>query len=619
MNNENENKTYDMMDLGEGMSTEKAKNARKTTKRLIKTLAPQKWRIMFAFLFATAGVALNLWAPRVFADAINVIFEGIMPEVLSFGPINIDFGRLAEFVLILIAMYLISALFQYFQEYLMADVTQKLVLTLRQSLARKMALVPLKFYDTHKKGEIQSRITNDLERINEIMRDSIMRLFTSIITISGALFFMFRISWILTLIALGSIFLGLIVTTIASIRSNALFTARQKSLGMFNARIEEYFSGQVEIKAFNLEKKVNTSTHDAIDGLYKDDRKAQFFMFVIMPVIRLFNQIGYVLIIGFGTAFVIQGRSGLNIGRLLSFIQYVQMSQEPFAEAAFVINSVQSALASAERVFEFLDEEEELRTERIAQSLERPKGNISFNNVQFGYGEELLMDGVSFDVKAGQRVAIVGPTGAGKTTMVNLLMRFYEVRGGSITIDGVDTRDFNRDYLRSLFGMVLQDSWIYDGTISENIAYGRHGANEATKQEIISAAKLARADHMIRTMPKGYDTVMNDETANLSHGEKQLICIARAILANPYFLLLDEATSSVDTRTEAHIQRAMETLMEGRTSFVVAHRLSTIKNADMILVMDKGTIVETGNHEELLQKGGMYSEIYNSQFASYAP
>lgn len=617
MNSENENKTIDVMDyMGDGMSTDKAKNAKKTIVRLIKTLAPQKGRVILSFIFAILGVALNLYAPKIFERAINVIFEGIMPEILSFGPINIDFNQLGGFVLTLIGIYLVSALFQYLQEYLMADVTQKLVLNLRQRLSVKMSRVPLNFYDTHKKGEIQSRVTNDLERVNEILKDAIMRLFRSVMTIVGALVLMFRISWILTLIALGSIFLGMIVTMVVSMKSSAYFTARQKALGVFNSKIEECFSGQIEIKTFNLEKDASKQTNEAIKNLYNDDRKAQFVMFVIMPIIRMFNQIGYVLIIGFGTAFVITGRGGLNIGRLLSFIQYVQMAQEPFAESAFVINSVQAALAAAERVFEFLDEEEEIRTERIAQSLELPKGNISFENVQFGYGEDLLMDGVSFDVKAGQRVAIVGPTGAGKTTLVNLLMRFYEVKGGAITIDGIDTRDFNRDYLRSLFGMVLQDSWIYDGTISENIAYGRHGKNEATRQEIIKAAKMARADHIIRTLPKGYDTVMNDETANLSHGEKQLICIARAILANPHFLLLDEATSSVDTRTEVHIQKAIEALMEGRTSFVVAHRLSTIKNADMILVMDKGTIVETGSHETLLEKGGMYSEIYNSQFAS---
>ncbi|MCL1843120.1 MAG: ABC transporter ATP-binding protein/permease [Defluviitaleaceae bacterium] len=615
MNSENENRTYDVLDIsGDGMSTEKAKDSGKTARRMVRALMPQKWRLGTAFVFATAAVLLNLFAPRIFADAINVIFDGMLPAFMSLGPIDINLSRLGEFALMLAGIYLLAALFQYIQEFLMADVSQRLVQSLRTRLAEKLAKVPLKFYDTHKKGEIQSRITNDLERVNEILKDAIMRLYTSFITIIGALILMFRINWVLTLIALGAIFLGLIVTAIVSSKSNAYFAARQKSLGNFNAKIEEYFSGQVEVKTFNMEPEVSEKTDEAINDLYRDDRKAQFIMFVIMPIIRLFNQIGYVVIAGVGATFVITGR--LNIGRVLSFFQYVQMAQEPFTEAAWVLNSLQSAIASAERVFEFLDEEEESPNKEETERLEKPRGDISFENVQFGYGDDLLMDGVNFNVKAGQRVAIVGPTGAGKTTLVNLLMRFYELRGGSIKIDGVDTRDFSRRYLRSLFGMVLQDSWIYDGTISENIAYGRHGKNEATHEEIVKAAKTARADYFIRTLPKGYETEMNDENANLSHGEKQLLCIARAIVANPHFLLLDEATSGVDTRTEVHIQKAMEALMRGRTSFVVAHRLSTIKNADMILVMDKGTIVETGRHEELLLKGGMYSEIYYSQFAA---
>jgi ATP-binding cassette subfamily B protein len=334
-------------------------------------------------------------------------------------------------------------------------------------------------------------------------------------------------------------------------------------------------------------------------------------MFAIMPIIRLFNQIGYVIIAGLGAAFVIQGK--IPIGRIMSFFQYVQMSAEPLTEASFVLNSLQSAIASAERVFEILDEEEDVPDSKSTRKIKVPKGDITFEDVQFGYGKELLMDGVNFEVKAGQKVAIVGPTGAGKTTLVNLLMRFYELRGGSIKVDGVDTKSFERHYLRSLFGMVLQDSWMLDGTISDNIAYGRP---KASRSEIVNAARMARADYFIRTMPQGYETVMNDETATLSQGEKQLICIARAILANSPILLLDEATSSVDTRTEVQIQKAMDNLMRGKTSFIIAHRLSTIKNADIILVMDQGNIVETGSHDELLEKGGMYSEIYNSQFAS---
>jgi len=613
-NRDEQNQKYDVLGgASDGMSTDKAKDAKKTVGRLIKALAPQKFNVIFAFLFAIAAVVMTLWAPRIFADAINVIFDGVMPSMLGFGPINIDFVRLGEIIIFLIGVYLLNMLLMFFQESLMAGVSQRLVLSLRERLSLKLANVPLKFYDTHKKGEILSRVTNDLERLNEIMQSAIMRLFTSLITIVGAVFLMFRINWILTLVAILAIFVGIIITAVIMTKSGKLFEARQKSTGLFNSCIEENFSGQVEIKTFNLEKETNKKTNEAIDQLYNDDKKAQFIMFVVMPVIRLFNQIGYVVIAAVGATFVINGR--INIGQILSFFQYVQMSQEPLTEASYVLNSLNSAIASAERVFEFLDEEEEIKDEKEV-SLEKPKGNISFENVQFGYNQDLLMNGVSFEVKAGQKVAIVGPTGAGKTTLVNLLMRFYEVNGGVIKIDGVDTREFTREYLRSLFGMVLQDSWIFDGTIRENITYGTQNEEDVKDDEIKKAAKMARADHFIRTLPKGYDTVMNDETANLSHGEKQLLCIARAIMHNPYFLILDEATSSVDTRTETHIQKAMENLMQGRTSFIVAHRLSTIKNADMIMVMNKGDIVEMGSHEDLLAKNGMYSEIYFSQFAS---
>ena len=607
-----ENNTYDVMDMsGDGMSTDKAKNSKKTLGRMLGALKPQRWKLVVAFVFAIAGVVLNLRAPLLFADAINVIFEGLGPTMMGLGPIDINFTQLGEFALLLVGIYLLGSVFTYVQERIMASVSQKLVLLLRQRISGKLARVPLKFYDTNKKGEILSRVTNDLERVNEVMQSAIMRLFTSAITIIGALILMFRINWILTMIAIGAILIGLVITALVGMKSSGYFAARQKSLGVFNAHIEEYFSGQVEIKTFTLEKEAKAKTDAATDQLYKDDRKAQFIMFAIMPIIRLFNQIGYVAIAALGASFVISGR--ISIGLIMSFFQYIQMSQEPLTEASFVLNSLQSAIASAERVFEVLDEAEESADSKPARRIEMPKGEIVFEDVQFGYGKDLLMDGVNFTAKPGQKIAIVGPTGAGKTTLVNLLMRFYELRGGTIKVDGIDIKDFDRHYLRSLFGMVLQDSWIFDGTVSENIAYGRH---RAAKSEIIEAAKMARVDYFIRTLPGGYDTVMNDENATLSQGEKQLLCIARAILANPPILLLDEATSSVDTRTEVHIQKAMDALMKGRTSFIIAHRLSTIKNADMILVMDQGDIVEAGSHEELLQKGGMYSEIYTSQFAS---
>jgi len=605
--NEDSNQTYDVMDFsGEGLSAERAKDSKKTLKRLIKTLKPQALKLILAFVFATAGVVLNLWAPRVFGNAINVIFAGI-----GLDGIDINLTRLSEFVLLLVGIYLVAALFAFFQEQIMAAVGQRLVLSLREKIAEKLTKVPLKFYDTHKKGEILSRVANDLERMNEIIKDAIMRLFTSFITIIGALILMFRINWILTLIALGAIFVGLIITALVGMKSSKYFANRQKSLGIFNTHIEEYFSGQVEIKTFTLEEIVKENTEKSITQLYKDDKKAQFIMYAIMPIIRLFNQIGYVAIAGIGAAFVINGR--INIGQIVTFFQYVQMSQEPLTEASFVLNSLQSAIASAERVFEILDEEEDVQDSLAITKIKSPQGNIAFENVQFGYGKELLMKSVNFEAKAGQKIAIVGQTGAGKTTLVNLLMRFYELQGGSIKVDGINITNFERHYLRSLFGMVLQDSWIFEGTISENIAYGNP---KASKDEIINAAKMARAYYFIRTLPNGYDSVMNDENATLSQGEKQLLCIARAILTNPTVLLLDEATSNVDTRTEVHIQKAMDSLMKGRTSFIIAHRLSTIRNADVILVMHEGDITEAGSHDELMLKNGMYSEIYNSQFVS---
>jgi ATP-binding cassette subfamily B protein len=611
MNSDKDNNNYDVMGFDDGMSMEKPKNGLKAMKRLFQALSPQKWKITVAFIFAIVGVLFTLYAPLIFANVINVIFEGVTPFIMGLGNIEIDFNRLANYTLLLIGIYILSFIFMFFQEQIMANVGQKLVLVLREQVSQKLARVPLKYFDSHKRGEILSRVVNDLEKVNEIVKDAIMRMFTSFVTITGAIILMARISGVLTLIAIGAIFVGLVVTVIVSIKAKDIFMSRQTSLGIFNSRIEEYFSGQVEIKTFTLEKEVNAKADEAIEQLYKDDKKAQFIIYAIMPIIRLFNQIGYVIIAGVGAMRVINGQ--ISVGQIMSFFQYVQMSAEPLVEGSQVYSSLQSAIASAERVFEVLDEVEDEADSKAAIKLEKPQGNISFENVVFGYGDEPLMDGVSFDVKAGQKVAIVGQTGAGKTTLVNLIMRFYEVQGGAIKIDGVNIRDFERHYLRSLFGMVLQDSWIFDGTVIYNVAYGR---NTATKKEVINAAKAARADYFIRTLPQGYETLMNDENASLSQGEKQLLCIARAILAEPHFLLLDEATSSVDTRTELHIQKAMDNLMKGRTSFIIAHRLSTIKNAYVILVMDNGTIVEMGSHLDLLAKGGMYSDIYNSQFAS---
>ena len=609
MNQENNEQSTGTIDAE--FSLDKARNSKETLTRLINYLMQQKGRLLAAFLSAIMGVVLTLRAPLIFSEGIDLIVEGVMPMLMGAGPAAIDFQELGRVMLVLLTLYSLSAGMMYMQEYLMATVSQKLVLALRKELSEKLTNVPLRFYDDRQKGEILSRVSNDLERVNEVLQSGIMRLFTSVLTIIGALFLMWRINYTMTLVSLATILAGILLTALVSVKIGKYFANRQRSLGVFNSRIEEYFSAQTEIKVFTLEEEVNERTQAANQQLYQDDKKAQFGMYVITPLIRLANQAGYVIIAALGAKLAIEGR--ISIGDIQAFFQYVNQASEPLAEASYVANSFQAAIASAERVFDVLDETEELDDSAGVNLTELPKGNIRFENVRFGYGKDLLMDGVNFQVKAGQKVAIVGPTGAGKTTLINLLMRFYELNDGAITIDGLDIRKFKRHHLRSLFGMVLQYSWLSNDTISSNIAYGRH---KATKAEIVEAAKMAHADYFIRTLPKGYESVISDETANLSQGQKQLLCIARAFLANPHILLLDEATSSVDTKTEVEIQKAMDNLMGGRTSFVIAHRLSTIKNADLILVMDKGTIVEKGSHQELLQQEGLYSEIYQSQFAT---
>ncbi len=436
-----------------------------------------------------------------------------------------------------------------------------------------------------------------------------MQFITAVLTIIGAVSLMLSINWILTLIAIFTIIMGGIATSIIGKKSINYFSNRQESLGKFNGQIEEYFTGQMVVKTFNMEEEIINRVEITNNKLYSDEKKAQFITYAIDPLIRLMNQIGYVLIASLGAVFVIQGK--LSIGLIQAFFQYVDQASEPLTEAAYILNSMQAAIASLERVFEILDEDESEADPINYKTILNPKGNVTFENVQFGYGEELIIKGINLEVKAGQKVAIVGPTGAGKTTLINLIMRFYELNDGKIKIDGIDITELKRSDLRSLFGMVLQDSWLFDGSVKDNIAYSRE---RATISEIKEAAELATADYFIRTLPHGYDTVLNDENSSISQGQKQLLCIARAILANPYILILDEATSSVDTCTELEIQNAMDNLMKGRTSFIIAHRLSTIKNADKILVMDKGNIVEQGNHSELLAKCGLYNDIYNSQF-----
>lgn len=604
----NEENSTEVLSFDTEMSVEKAKDTKKTIKRLIKLLLNQKWKIIIVIFFAIISLAFTMTAPLIFSKAINTIYDGIKNTSVS-GSFNINFDIIRKLSLLLLIIYLLSCLANYIEQHIMATVAQTLVLSIRKELSGKLSRVPLKYYDTHKKGEILSRISNDLEKVSETLQSGMMQFITAILTIIGAAIFMLSINWILTLIAIFTIFMGVMATSIIGKKSINYFANRQESLGKFNGQIEEYFTGQMVVKNFNMEEDIINNVKISNNKLYSDEKKAQFIMYAINPLIRLMNQIGYVLIAVLGAIFVIQGR--LSIGLIQAFFQYVNQASEPLTEAAYILNSMQAAIASLERVFEILDEEEELADAINYKTISNAKGNITFEGVKFGYGKELIITGIDLEVKSGQKVAIVGPTGAGKTTLINLLMRFYELNSGKIKIDGIDITELKRGHLRSLFGMVLQDSWLFDGSIKDNISYSREAA---TISEVKEAAKLAKADYFIRTLPHGYNTVLNDENSSISQGQKQLLCIARAILANPYILILDEATSSVDTRTELEIQNAMDNLMNGRTSFIIAHRLSTIKNADKILVMDKGNIIEQGSHDELLTKNGLYSDIYNSQF-----
>ncbi|WP_411682877.1 ABC transporter ATP-binding protein [Clostridium thailandense] len=604
----NEEKSTDSLAFDTEMSVEKAKDTKKALKRLIKLLFNQKEKIIIVLLFAIVSLGFTMTAPLIFSKAINVIYEGIKTSTF-----NINFDVIKKLAIMLTAIYILSSLSNFIQQHVMATVAQTLVLDLRKNISEKLSRIPLKYYDTHKKGEILSRISNDLEKVSDTLQSGMMQFITAVLTIIGSILLMFSINWILTLIAFSTIILGVAATSIIGKRSIKYFANRQETLGKFNGQIEEYFTGQMIIKTFNMEDEAIKTVEASNNKLYSDEKKAQFITFAINPLIRLMNQIGYVLVAALGAVFVIQGR--LSIGLIQAFFQYVDQASEPLTEAAYILNSLQAAIASLERVFEILDEEEETKDASNYESISVPKGNINFEGVKFGYGKELIITGIDLEVKAGEKVAIVGPTGAGKTTLINLLMRFYELNSGKIKIDGIDITKLKRGHLRSLFGMVLQDSWLFDGSVKDNIAYSREAA---TTSEVQKAAKLARADYFIRTLPHGYDTVINAENSSISEGQKQLLCIARAILANTCILILDEATSSVDTRTELEIQNAMDNLMKGKTSFIIAHRLSTIKNADKILVMDKGNIVEQGSHDELLAKSGLYSDIYNSQFKNYA-
>lgn len=593
-----------------GMPVEKAKDFKGTLKRLIRYLRPHKYQLMAVFVMAILSTLFSIFSPKVMGKATTKLFEGIVAKVQGVPGAEIDFHYVWQIIMILIGLYVLSALFGYVQQYLMAGVAQKTVYDLRKDVNAKLNKLPLKYFDARTHGEILSRVTNDVDNIAGTLQQSLTQLITSVLTIIGVIVMMLSISPLMTLIAVLTLPLSIVAITSIAKRSQKQFVRQQKELGQLNGHVEEMYTGHKVIKAFGREPRSLEQFDTINERLYEAGWKAQFISGVIMPIMSFIGNIGYVLVSVVGGILVT--KKSIEIGDVQAFIQYARQFTMPITQTANIANIIQSTVASAERVFEILDEEEQVPEVANPVVLEKPRGDVAFNHVQFGYDpEHLLIEDMNIDVKQGQTIAIVGPTGAGKTTLINLLMRFYEVNSGSITVDGVNIAEMRRGDLRSLFGMVLQDTWLFNGTIRDNIAYGREGA---TDEEVVKAAKTAYADHFIRTLPGGYNTVLNEEASNISQGQKQLLTIARAILADPAILILDEATSSVDTRTEVQIQKAMKELMKGRTSFVIAHRLSTIRDADLILVMNHGTVIEKGTHDELLALGGFYADLYNSQF-----
>jgi ATP-binding cassette, subfamily B, multidrug efflux pump len=593
-----------------GMPVQKAKDFRGTLKRFMGYFLPYKFLLLAVLVTAVIGTSFNIVGPKILGLATTKIFEGLVAKVRGVPGASIDFTYIGHILLILGGLYVISAIFNYIQQYIMAGVAQKAVYTMRKEVDEKLARLPLKFFDSHSHGDILSRAVNDMDNISTTLQQSLTQLITSAVTLIGVIILMLTISPLLSLVVVITFPLSLLVTTVVAKRSQTYFTGQQRTLGLLNGHVEEMYNGHKIVKAFGHESQAISEFNELSEKLYESGWKAQFASGVIMPLMNFIGNLGYVFVSVIGGILVAQG--AIAIGDVQAFLQYARQFTMPITQLANFANVIQSTIASAERVFELLDEEEEIPDATDAKVIEAPQGKVRFDQVDFGYKEDVpLIEDMNIDVKPGQTIAIVGPTGAGKTTLVNLLMRFYDVNQGAITVDGVDIRHIKRGNLRRMFGMVLQDTWLFNGTIRDNIGYGRE---DATEEEIIQAAKAAYADHFIRTLPESYNTVLNQEATNLSQGQKQLLTIARAVLADPAILILDEATSSVDTRTEMNIQRAMNELMKGRTSFVIAHRLSTIRDADLILVMNHGRIIEKGTHGELLAKNGFYADLYNSQF-----
>ncbi|WP_071393725.1 ABC transporter ATP-binding protein [Bacillus tuaregi] len=596
---------------GMGLPVQKAKDFKGTLKRLIRYLAPYRFRLLTVLIAAILSTVFSILGPKLLGMATTKIFEGMMDKFNGIPGAGIDFDYLFRILGLLAGLYLLSSLFGWIQQYVMASVAQRTVYTLREEAEAKINRLPLKYFDGTTTGETLSRIVNDVDTISTTLQQSLTQIITSIVTIIGVIIMMLTISPVMTLILLVTLPLSAVITMFVAKKSQRYFVGQQKTLGQLSGHVEEMYTGHEIIKAFSYEKKAIKKFTDINEELYQHSWRAQFISGIIMPLMSFVGNFAYVLISIVGGVFVTKGF--ISVGDIQAFIQYSRQFTQPIAQTANIANIIQATVASAERVFEFLDEEEQVPEASETKVITLPKGRVSFAHVDFGYTEDqLLIEDMNLTVRPGQTVAIVGPTGAGKTTLVNLLMRFYEINKGHITIDGIDITELKRGDLHSLFGMVLQDTWLFHGSIADNIAYGREGASD---DDVIQAAKAAHADHFIRTLPDGYDTILNEEATNISQGQKQLLTIARAILADPPILILDEATSSVDTRTEIHIQNAMNHLMKGRTSFVIAHRLSTIKDADVILVMNEGKVIEQGNHKELVAQNGFYAELYHSQFS----
>jgi len=594
---------------GAGAPQQKAKNFKDTTKKLISNyLSKYKLALIIVFIFAIGSTIFTIVGPKILGNATTEIFNGLVSKLS--GGNGIDFGKIAQILLTLLGLYIISALFSFIQGFTMTSVSQKLTYKIRNDIAMKINKLPMKYFDKKTHGEVLSIITNDIDTLSMNLNQSITQIITAICTLIGILVMMFSISWQMTIISLVALPISILIVKQIVGKSQKYFKKQQDYLGHVNGQVEEIYSGLNVVKVFNGEEKAEAEFKKANKELYQSGWKSQFLSGLMHPLMNFIGNLSYAAVAVVGGYLAIQGT--ITVGNIQSFIQYNKQFTQPISQIAQISGMLQAMVAAAERIFEFLEEPEEEETSKGTIDTSKLNGNVEFKNVHFGYDpEKTIINDFNATVKQGQKIAIVGPTGAGKTTMVKLLMRFYDVNSGEILVDGHNIKDFTRGELRKMFGMVLQDTWLFGGTVKDNIKYGKEDASD---DEVIQAAKAAHVHHFIKTLPKGYNSILNEESSNVSAGQKQLLTIARVILTDPKILILDEATSSIDTRTEIQIQKAMDNLMKGRTSFIIAHRLSTIKNADLILVMNHGDIVEQGTHEELLAKDGFYADLYNSQF-----